>query len=69
MPIYFVFSTFFSHFKWQIEIVDGNLVCPESGRKFPIKNGIANMLLNEDEVWKGEWVNSADEVKVNYYSR
>ncbi|XP_071504386.1 multifunctional methyltransferase subunit TRM112-like protein [Diadema setosum] len=34
----------------EIEIVEGNLVCPESGRKFPIKNGIPNMLLNEDEV-------------------
>ncbi|XP_054758583.2 multifunctional methyltransferase subunit TRM112-like protein [Lytechinus pictus] len=34
----------------EVEIVEGNLVCPESGRKFPIKNGIANMLLNEDEV-------------------
>jgi len=26
------------------------LICPESGRKFPISKGIPNMLLNEDEV-------------------
>ena len=35
----------------QIEVEEGSLVCPESGKKFPIKNGIPNMLLNEDEVW------------------
>ncbi len=34
----------------EVEVTDGFLVCPESGRKFPIKNGIPNMLLNEDEV-------------------
>jgi multifunctional methyltransferase subunit TRM112 len=34
----------------EIHLVDGNLVCPESGRKFPVKDGIPNMLLNEDEV-------------------
>lgn len=34
----------------QVEVMEGNLVCPESGRKFPINNGIPNMLLNEDEV-------------------
>lgn len=31
-------------------VVEGNLICPESGRKFPIVNGIPNMLLHEDEV-------------------
>ena len=40
-----------SFFPHQIEVVEGNLVCPESGRKFPIQNGIPNMLLREDEVW------------------
>lgn len=35
----------------QVEVEEGSLVCPESGKKFPIKNGIPNMLLNEDEVW------------------
>ena len=34
----------------QVEILEGALVCPETGRKFPITNGIPNMLLNEDEV-------------------
>src|SRR5690242_18800282 len=29
-----------------IHVKEGNLVCPESGRKFPIKEGIPNMLLN-----------------------
>jgi hypothetical protein len=27
------------------------LVCPETGRKFPVNKGIPNMLLHEDEVW------------------
>merc|ERR1712149_131438 len=34
----------------EIEVIEGHLECPESGRQFPIKNGIPNMLLNEDEV-------------------
>ena len=34
----------------EIEIVNGSLACPETGRLFPISNGIPNMLLNEDEV-------------------
>ena len=35
---------------FQVEVIEGKLVCPESGREFPINNGIPNMLLNEDEV-------------------
>jgi len=35
----------------QVEVKEGYLVCPETGRQFPITNGIPNMLLNEDEVW------------------
>lgn len=38
------------HALLEIEIIDGQLVCPETGRKFPISNGIPNMLCNEDEV-------------------
>lgn len=38
------------HILFEVEIVAGELVCPETGRKFPITNGIPNMLLNEDEV-------------------
>ncbi|XP_014777274.1 multifunctional methyltransferase subunit TRM112-like protein [Octopus bimaculoides] len=34
----------------EIEVDEGELICPETGRKFTIKNGIPNMLLNEDEV-------------------
>lgn len=38
------------HVLLEVEVVNGELVCPETGRKFPISNGIPNMLLNEDEV-------------------
>ena len=34
----------------QVEVMNGSLVCPETGRKFPVTDGIPNMLLNEDEV-------------------
>lgn len=33
-----------------IQITEGALVCPNCARRYPIKNGIPNMLLNEDEV-------------------
>jgi multifunctional methyltransferase subunit TRM112 len=35
---------------YQVEVINGELVCPESGRKFSISKGIPNMLLNEDEL-------------------
>ncbi|KAI4488499.1 hypothetical protein M0802_011605 [Mischocyttarus mexicanus] len=38
------------HVLLEVEVINGELLCPESGRKFPINDGIANMLLNEDEV-------------------
>ena len=38
------------HALMEVVLVEGNLICPESGRKFPVNNGIPNMLLNEDEV-------------------
>ncbi|GLH14059.1 Trmt112 protein [Gryllus bimaculatus] len=38
------------HVLLEVEIINGDLVCPESGRKFPISQGIPNMLLNEDEL-------------------
>ena len=31
-------------------MIEGDLECPESGRKFPVQEGIPNMLLREDEV-------------------
>jgi multifunctional methyltransferase subunit TRM112 len=34
----------------EVEVLEGDLVCPETGRKFPISNGIPNMLVNEDEL-------------------
>ncbi|XP_068181977.1 multifunctional methyltransferase subunit TRM112-like protein [Antennarius striatus] len=34
----------------EVEVMEGCLQCPESGREFPISRGIPNMLLNEDEV-------------------
>ncbi|VDN42481.1 unnamed protein product [Gongylonema pulchrum] len=33
-----------------VEILEGELKCPESGRVFPIRDGIPNMIANEDEV-------------------
>ena len=38
------------HFLFDINIIDGSLTCPETGRVFVIKDGIPNMLLHEDEV-------------------
>ena len=35
----------------QVEVINGDLICPESSRKFPVTDGIPNMLLNEDEIW------------------
>mmetsp|Transcript_18037 Transcript_18037/g.41387 ORF Transcript_18037/g.41387 Transcript_18037/m.41387 type:complete len:139 (+) Transcript_18037:148-564(+) len=37
-------------FLFDIHVLDGILVCPDTGRKFPIKDGIPNMILHEDEV-------------------
>lgn len=38
------------HVLLEVEVINGDLLCPESGRRFPINDGIPNMLLNEDEV-------------------
>ncbi|XP_068227472.1 multifunctional methyltransferase subunit TRM112-like protein [Palaemon carinicauda] len=38
------------HILLEVEVINGCLECPETHRKFPISNGIPNMLLNEDEV-------------------
>lgn len=40
----------FHHALLEIHVEEGALVCPETGRRFPINKGIPNMLLNEDEV-------------------
>lgn len=33
----------------QVEVLEGSLQCPDSGRRFPISKGVPNMLLTEDE--------------------
>ena len=38
------------HLLFEVLVLEGSLICPESGRRFPIKDGIPNMLLMEDEV-------------------
>jgi multifunctional methyltransferase subunit TRM112 len=35
---------------FDIYIVEGFLICPDTGRRFPIKNSIPNMILHEDEI-------------------
>ncbi|KAJ4793631.1 Multifunctional methyltransferase subunit trm112-like protein [Rhynchospora pubera] len=40
----------FHHALLELHVEEGALVCPETGRKFPINKGIPNMLLHEDEV-------------------
>mmetsp|Transcript_13919 Transcript_13919/g.39583 ORF Transcript_13919/g.39583 Transcript_13919/m.39583 type:complete len:122 (+) Transcript_13919:3-368(+) len=37
------------HALMEVHVLEGSLVCPETGRKFPINKGIPNLLLNEDE--------------------
>ena len=32
----------------KVHLVEGELVCPETGRKFPVRQGVPNMLLHED---------------------
>ncbi|XP_021740203.1 multifunctional methyltransferase subunit TRM112-like protein At1g22270 [Chenopodium quinoa] len=44
------FLTKFHHALLEIHLEEGALVCPETGRKFPVNKGIPNMLLHEDEV-------------------
>ncbi|XP_065361513.1 multifunctional methyltransferase subunit TRM112-like protein [Calliphora vicina] len=38
------------HLLLEVDVLEGHLECPETGRLFPITDGIPNMLLNEDEV-------------------
>lgn len=38
------------HALLEVHVVEGALICPESGRRFKINNGIPNMLLHEDEI-------------------
>eukprot|EP00913_Durusdinium_trenchii_P009813 g9214.t1 len=34
---------------FDLDLIEGQLICPESGRVFPVNDGIPNMLLNDDE--------------------
>eukprot|EP01039_Chlorochromonas_danica_P007594 gene7594-8394_t len=38
------------HLLFEVHVLEGSLVCPATGRRFPVKDGIPNMLLHEDEV-------------------
>ena len=38
------------HALFNVDIVEGALICPSSGRRFPITGGIPNMLLTEEEL-------------------
>ena len=35
---------------FDVYLVEGWLVCPDTGRKFPVKECIPNMILHEDEI-------------------
>jgi multifunctional methyltransferase subunit TRM112 len=35
---------------FDIHVMEVALVCPDTGRRFPIKDGIPNMILHEDEI-------------------
>jgi multifunctional methyltransferase subunit TRM112 len=35
---------------FNIHVLEGALICPDTGRQFPIKDGIPNMILHEDEI-------------------
>lgn len=37
-------------FLFDVHVLDGVLICPDTSRKFPINDGIPNMILHEDEV-------------------
>ncbi|NWT15461.1 TR112 protein, partial [Vireo altiloquus] len=37
------------HVLLEVEVLEGSLQCPDSGRRFPISKGVPNMLLTEDE--------------------
>jgi multifunctional methyltransferase subunit TRM112 len=35
---------------FDIHVEEGALICPDTGRRFPVKQGIPNMILHEDEI-------------------
>lgn len=38
------------HVLFDIHLVEGYLICPDTGRRFPVKDSIPNMILHEDEI-------------------
>jgi len=34
----------------EVQLLEGDLVCPSTGRRFPVRRGVPNMKLREDEV-------------------
>jgi len=45
-----LFLTALYKFLFDLHVIEGHLVCPDTGRKFPIKEGVPNMILHEDEL-------------------
>ncbi|CAL8469001.1 g8542 [Coccomyxa elongata] len=39
----------FHHALLELVLEEGALICPETGRQFPVHKGVPNLLLNEDE--------------------
>lgn len=44
------FVLFYNDDLFQVDVIEGELICPETQRKFQIVDGIPNMLLNENEL-------------------
>eukprot|EP00884_Botryococcus_braunii_P009832 jgi/Botrbrau1/18850/Bobra.177_2s0012.1 len=44
------FQKAYHHALLEVVVKEGALVCPETGRRFIVKKGIPNLLLNEDEI-------------------
>ena len=44
------FLKYVNHLLFEVHVQEGFLVCPVSSRRFPVKDGIPNMLLHEDEI-------------------
>jgi multifunctional methyltransferase subunit TRM112 len=38
------------HVLLDIHLIEGFLICPSSGRRFPVRQSIPNMILHEDEI-------------------
>lgn len=43
------FLKVFHHALLEVQLEEGALLCPETGRRFPVAKGIPNLLLNENE--------------------